>query len=245
MSDQRFPEQTYQPFGQNLDESQQQFAESDSYRFVRTGVYLLLAGYSMLIPSVVFTIFAGRGAIKPDPVVTGLFVAGLFVGVGMLGIGSLFLLASPKTNEKQMARKFIIAQGIAVAIGISQRFFPAAGTMEIVQRIASGYGTYFMISFFQILAINRGSHRLLKIAQRLNHGFIVLIVVAVGSGVLAGALGVKSILFLFLIVCGFFLLLWFQTLWVAISITKVSHQREFEIIDENGEDEDIDEWEDE
>ena len=227
MSFKNSSDETYQPFGDNPLDYGHRSAESDSYRYVRIGVYLMLAGYSLLIPSVIFTIFAGRGAVPPAPILIGVALAALFVGMGMLAIGCLFLLAAPKANEKQIATRFIVAQGIAVAITIAQRFIPAADALEIVQRLASAYGTYYLINFFQVLAQNRGSLKLLNIAQRLNYGFVALIILSIAAVFFGAAFGVKLVLGLMTIAFGIFLLLWFQTLWVAISVTKVSHQREF------------------
>ena len=240
MSNQSFPEQIYQPFGDDLSNSQKHFAESDSYRFVRSGVYLMLAGYVLVIPSVAFSVYTAKN-INLSAIGIGLFLAALFVGFGMLVIGSLLLLASPKQNEKQMARKFLLSQGLAIAIVVSQRLFQAPAILEIVQRIASAYGTYFMINYFQILANNRGSQKLLNIVQRLNYVFLALIGLAFGAVLLAGALGKQVLIWLFLIAGVYFLLVWLHTLWVAISVTKATHQREFIDSESMWDDE---EWED-
>ena len=91
----------YTPFGEDFSVTSADFTESDSYRWVRNGIYLLIIAYALLIPlSVALPMVASEIVpIELSPAIMALVIGVMIVGLLLLVAGSLLLLSTPKQNE--------------------------------------------------------------------------------------------------------------------------------------------------
>lgn len=208
-------------FDDSLPSTQADFHVSESYRWVRIGMYCLMAGYLVLLPGLVVTVLQTALFAKPETLVLLLGVASIFLGAGLIALGGVFLLKSPQQNERETIQKFFIAYGIAIGCVILSRVFDIGG-LGIVKNISQAYGTYFLINFFEVLAANRQNETLQRSSSLLNRWYIFGLMGLFAISLVGGMLGIPlAIILIALAVFGVaFYVLWIRTLWLAIKSTS-------------------------
>lgn len=223
----------YTPFGEDFSVTSADFAESDSYRWVRNGIYLLIIAYALLIPlSVALPMVASEIVpIELSPAIMALVIGVMIVGLLLLVAGSLLLLSTPKQNEKKKIKSFFLCYGIVIVSFVVWKLGIGGNAPRLIQKIAQAYGVYYLIAYFEVLAINQGSEKLYKTVRRVNFSFILMIVMLFGAAFITGVFKLPPLVFLTaLIVVGvFFVLSWMRTLWLAAAVTRHDHvYEEFE-----------------
>jgi len=206
-----------------LPSTQADFQVTESYRWVRIGLFCLLAGYIVFAPGIVLTLAYSALNANGQPNILILLLGAAFglLGIVMIGIGGLFLLKSPQENERAAIRKVFIAYGIAIGCVIAIRLFDLGG-LEIGKRIAQAYGTWFLINYFEVLAANRENELLQRSSNLLNRLYIIGILAILAMSFVGAALGVP-LGFAMAIVAIFgvaFYALWLRTIWLAIKATR-------------------------
>ena len=158
-----------------------------------------------------------------------LYLPAVLATSGVLAIGALFLLGTPKANEREKIKKFLMCYVIVFAIFAISKFVDLGNLARPIRNIASAYGTFYLIAFFQVLAENRGSFKLRRIVAILNRSFVILIVGTIACVILTAVLklpGWISITFVLFVGLGFYIN-WMRTLWTAMAVTQHDHQNEF------------------
>ena len=203
---------------------------SESYRWVRLGVGLLITGYALLVPLLIYWLFFSENAKGvPDFILLAALVT-IFAALSLIVTGSILLRFAPHQDEKTAANKYLIAYGIAIGCA-ALSYWVGLAQLDLVRRIAAAYGSFYLVGFFPILAENRDNPALTYWANLTNQMFVVLIVAAIGGGLLAG-FGVLPIFVLMIamgIAASLFFIAWMQTLWQAFRATQPI-QRDFETV---------------
>ena len=222
-------QELYRPFGEKFSAKAEDFQASESYRWVRLGIWLLMIGYVLLLPLIAgtaFTLSKLRG-LKPlidDPNYHGAIIAIALATVAamtMTVVGCVLLRFSPEEDERAAANKYLIAYGIAFALS-ALAFFSGVDQLKLVRRIATAYGSFYVLAYFQVLAANRDNWRLIWWSNFTNSFFVVLIFGSIGAGVLMQMQVIPTIVSFALIGGGLAVMYfaWMKTLWHALEATR-------------------------
>jgi hypothetical protein len=110
-------EDLFRPFGENFSATAKNFEMSESYRWVRLGVGLLITGYALLVPLLIYWLFFSENAKGvPDFILLAALVT-IFAALSLIVTGSILLRFAPHQDEKTAANKYLIAYGIAIGCG--------------------------------------------------------------------------------------------------------------------------------
>ena len=216
----------YRPFGDHFSAKADDFKASESYRWVRLGIRLLMIGYVLLLPAVAaiaFFVAQEKGLQVPD-LPPQYFIAPLIAGalaVILILIGCVLLRFAPEEDERAAADRYLWAYGIAIAATAGSSLL-GLQPLELVRRIATAYGSYYLLAYFPVLAENRDNPSLTWWANFTNRFFVILIFGAIGMGVLAGmkviplmvSVGTLVVMFAVMYVA------WMKTLWHALQATR-------------------------
>ena len=210
----------YRPFGDDFSLTKDDFKVSESYRWVRTGLWLMLISYlliPLLVGGVVLTFFLMR---DQNGVFTGLsgLVYLIFVPLILIYVGCFMLLQTPYEAEKQSIKVFLIWTTLGFVGGIGN-WFGFLVAAKFVRSLCSTLGMVYLVKYFKILAVTRGSEKLERSSDHLNRMFLALFFLLIGI-----LLGLPAPLIMTLLVIGViaFYVVWIRTLWYAIKATEFS-----------------------
>lgn len=219
----------YRPFGDNFSARADDFKASESYRWVRLGIWLMLISYVLMVPFIAYlahVLMQDRGWLPEVPPEALLMYVIVTFGSGALALvllvtGALLLRLSPEGDEKAAANRYLWAYGIAIAAAVGG-YVLGIHQLDIVRRIAAAYGSYYLLAYFPVLASNRDNSSLTWWADFTNRFLVILIIAAVGMGILAGmklipVMATVVILSTLLVVMFF---AWIKTLWHALQATR-------------------------
>ncbi len=220
-------ENPYAAFGKEFSVTSADFAESDSYRWVRNGIYLLIIAYALLFPLSIVLPMVTKELIPVDlaPTIMALVIGAMIVGLLLLVAGSLLLLSTPKQNEKKKIKWFFLCYGIVIVSFFVWKLGIGGNAPRLIQKIAQAYGVYFLIAYFEVLAINQGSEKLYKTVRSVNFSFILMLVMLFGASFIVGVFKLPQPVFLIALIAvgAFFVLSWMRTLWLAAAVTRHDH----------------------
>ena len=216
----------YRPFGDHFSAKADDFKASESYRWVRLGIRLLMIGYVLLLPAVAATAFfvaEEKGLQVPD-LPPQYWIAPLIAGalaVILILIGCVLLRFAPEEDERAAAGRYLWAYGIAIAATAGSSLL-GLHQLGIVRRLATAYGSYYLLAYFSVLAENRDNPSLTWWANYINRFFVTLILVSVGMGVLAGMQVVPLIVpvVTLVVMLAVMYAAWMKTLWHALQATR-------------------------
>lgn len=213
----------FRRFDDELPSTQADLQVTESYRGVRVGLYFMIIGYLLCIPALAILIFCSQRLDENDInlalLLTGL--AAIVTCFSLIMIGGFFLRNSPQEDERRLANKFLIAMGISIGCTIL-KWSLGLQILDVVKNIAQAYGTYFLINFFQALAINRKNEALTQTSNLLNTCYAIGIFAILGLMFFGKFLGNAAIIAVIALVLflALFYFLWIRTLWLAIKATR-------------------------
>lgn len=212
----------FRRFDAELPSTQADFRVTESYRAVRIGLYFMIAGYLLFVPGFAFLIIFQQQIIgnNADPINLILGIAGVVACLLLIMIGGFFLRKSPQYNERAFVNKFLIAILVSIGCIILKRTL-GIKAFDIVKSIAQAYGTYFLINFLQVLAVNRQNDALKKSSKLLGNCYNIGLLALLSLVFVGPALG-NAVTVVLMAVAVFFVVfyyLWIRTLWIAIKAT--------------------------
>lgn len=212
----------YQNFDEDIPSTQADFQVAESYRWVRTGLHFLLAAYLIFVPGIVFLILCRTAFANADGVLIMLLAStmALLVGMALLIIGGVLLRFAPRQNERNEINKFLISYAISFGCLFVSWFVKFQG-LDIAKNIAQAYGTFYLIQFFTVLAINRHNAALERLSLLIHKWYVIGILALLAFSFVGKALGIFAVVALLglAIFAVVFYVMWLRTLWLAIKST--------------------------
>ena len=169
----------YRPFGDNFSAKAENFRASESYHWVRLGIRLLMIGYVLLFPTVatIAVLVAQKQGLQvpdlPPEYWTASFILAA-LAVTLILTGCLLLRLAPEEDERAAASRYLWAYAIAIAATVGSLLL-GLHQIDIVRRIATAYGSYYLLAYFPVLAENRDNPSLTWWANFTNRFFLILI----------------------------------------------------------------------
>ena len=215
----------YGPLGNNLSAAASDFGISDSYRWVRRGAVSLLFGYVAIVPPATYLVYELTTRAQGESAFRFLSLLGVSLASIFIAVGICLLAFSPQANERNVARKFLIAYGIAVVCAVLSRTMNM-NWLGIAKGLAQTVGLHYLIVYFQVLAANRGNSVLHNAANLAKKMFDVLIFLLLASGFAISLLGVPLPPYLAVagLCLGIFYFVWLKTLWHAYVSTRPTEE---------------------
>lgn len=215
---------SFRPFGDHFSATAEDFKASESYRWVRWSIWLLMFGYVLLLPLIAGFVYSICDQEMIQRLPTAYLLAFLSAGSLVLTViilGSVLLIRSPAEDERAAAKRFLVAYIIAIVSGVLSIGF-GFGQLDIVRRIATAYGSFYFVAYFPVLAANRDNESLTWWSNFTNRFLVILVVVGIGLGILAGMKVIPThvSIAVFSVAAAVLYVAWMKTLWHGLEATR-------------------------